>query len=904
MTVAAGDCVFTDWIIEPVEWAYQNIGEAATETSISSMADYLSRKEFDLVINLPIRDSGARRVSSFVSHGYRTRRMAVDHSVPLITNVKCAKLLVQALQHVGTSPRIKTHVDCITSSRIIKLPGLIDCHVHVREPGMTHKEDWTTCTAAALAGGVTTILAMPNTAPCITDASALDLALQCAQRGARCDYGLFVGASANNASLTPTLAQDAVALKMYLNQTFSDLTLLDMDSWRQHLESWPQHLPVCAHAEGPTAAAVIMAAQLCPHPRPLHVCHVATKQEINLIRAAKEKGLPVTCEVCPHHLFLTKEDESRLLGRGAVCPRLASKDDQKALWDNLAIIDCFATDHAPHTVPEKMKEKPPPGFPGLETMLPLLLTAVHQGRLSMEDLVNKLHHNPRRIFHLPRQDNTYIEVDLDSEWTIPESPACSKAKWTPFAGMKVKGRVQRVVLRGQVAYLDGEVLAPPGSGEDVVQKRDVTPPAAAQNPFRVRVPSSPRYPRNALLEIQTDVINSVHEVLSLQSPQPALISSKDLIKTPLGNITPCSSAPPHTVEPAALQQQLLRVMDQSPNPPHLDPPPAGGHVSGQPGVPPASLKNQHLLTVDQLTKEALNHIFNLASEYRACVTRGRNMTHVLAGRVVATVFYEESTRTCCSFQAATSRLGGSVLPLHPETSSAKKGETLEDTIRMMSSYADAVVLRHPEPGAVKRAASVSRCPVVNAGDGVGEHPTQALLDVFAIREEIGTVNGLIITMVGDLKHGRTVHSLAKLLTHYDVCLRYVAVPGLEMPDSIQKFVRDKNIPQEEMSSLDAALPDSDVVYMTRIQRSRFASSDLYEQCCGHFCLTANLLTTAKRRMAVLHPLPRNEEIARELRCSPRAKRRCTPANRAVGTSSNCGKSCRHGERALQAYKSR
>ncbi|KAK8719661.1 hypothetical protein OTU49_013878, partial [Cherax quadricarinatus] len=134
---------------------------------------------------------------------------------------------------------------------------------------------------------------------------------------------------------------------------------------------------------------------------------------------------------------------------------------------------------APHTVEEKTGSKSPPGFPGLETMLPLLLTAVTQGRLSMEDLINKLHHNPRRIFHLPRQPRTYIEVDLDAQWTIPEAPPFSKARWTPFAGMKVTGRVQRVVLRGEVAYVDGQVLLPPGYGEDVRESQPLSPAAAS-----------------------------------------------------------------------------------------------------------------------------------------------------------------------------------------------------------------------------------------------------------------------------------------------------------------------------------------------------------------------------------------------------------------------------------------
>jgi len=160
--------------------------------------------------------------------------------------------------------------------------------------------------------------------------------------------------------------------------------------------------------------------------------------------------------------------------------------------------------------------------------------------------------------------------------------------------------------------------------------------------------------------------------------------------------------------------------------------------------------------------------------------------------------------------------------------------------------------------------------VINAGDGVGEHPTQALLDVFTIREEIGTVNGLTITMVGDLKHGRTVHSLARLLTMYSVRLQYVAAPGLGMPQEVKDYVDDRGIPQQEIASLEEALSSSDVLYMTRVQRERFESTEEYEAALGQAVLRPNLMTKAKRRMAVLHPLPRNAEISPEVDSDPRA----------------------------------
>lgn len=205
-----------------------------------------------------------------------------------------------------------------------------------------------------------------------------------------------------------------------------------------------------------------------------------------------------------------------------------------------------------------------------------------------------------------------------------------------------------------------------------------------------------------------------------------------------------------------------------------------------------------------------------------------------------------------------------------QDSSAKKGESLEDSVQVMSSYCDVVVIRHPQPGAVQKAAEHCRKPVINAGDGVGEHPTQALLDVFTIREEIGTVNRLTVTMVGDLKNGRTVHSLAKLLCLYDVTLRYVSPAALSMPESIKEYVRKKGIHQEEFSSLTDALPDTDVLYVTRIQRERFESQEEYEKVFGSYVITPQILTEAKEKMVVMHPLPRVNEISVEVDSDPRA----------------------------------
>jgi carbamoyl-phosphate synthase / aspartate carbamoyltransferase / dihydroorotase len=198
------------------------------------------------------------------------------------------------------------------------------------------------------------------------------------------------------------------------------------------------------------------------------VCHVATREEILLVRACKEKGLPVTCEVGAHHLFLSSADLPRLPGgRGEVRPRLATPADVQALWDNLDVIDCFASDHAPHTLEEKDGPNPPPGFPGLETSLPLFLSAVSAGRLTLEGLVERCYTNPQRIFGLPVQPETWVEVDPDVRWEIRASATVTRCGWTPFEGMPVRGRVTRVVLRGQEAFRDGIVLSRLGAGRNI-----------------------------------------------------------------------------------------------------------------------------------------------------------------------------------------------------------------------------------------------------------------------------------------------------------------------------------------------------------------------------------------------------------------------------------------------------
>ena len=351
---------------------------------------------------------------------------------------------------------------------MIRLPGLIDPHVHIREPGGTHKEDWDSGTAAALAGGFTTILAMPNTRPPVTNPDTLQMALTAAQAKARCDYAQFLGAGPDNYDHLQSLSPLTVGLKMYLDQTYGPLRLDDMSLWLEHFKRWPRNIPIVAHAEGRTMAAVILMAAIFD--RSIHLAHISTRDEILLIRVAKEKGIKVTCEVTPHHLFLNKSDIPSIgVGRSEVRPRLAEPGDQAALWDNLQVIDCFATDHAPHTLEEKDGENPPPGFPGLETAIPLFLTAINEGRLNLEDLIQHAYTSPREIFGIPESNETWVEIDLEENWEIHAAGAFTRCGWTPYEGRKVRGKVTKVILRGQEVFKDGQVIAPLGTGRNIRQ---------------------------------------------------------------------------------------------------------------------------------------------------------------------------------------------------------------------------------------------------------------------------------------------------------------------------------------------------------------------------------------------------------------------------------------------------
>lgn len=387
----------------------------------------------------------------------------------------------------------------IDASGMHILPGLIDAHVHLRDPGATHKEDFTTGTRAALAGGVTTVLDMPNNPTPTTTRDAFEAKRAIARAKAVCDFGLFIGATKENATLD--LGDwGAVGIKVYMGATTGDLLVSEFDALYEHFAT-PGHLPITVHAEDnealkffardetrtrhstkrpPLSASLAVSRALAlaeETGRQLHIAHLSTAHEIELVRAAKSRGAHVSCEVTPQHLFLTIEDGDRLGAFGVVNPPLRSRGEVRALWSGLAHCEMIATDHAPHTIDEKQSAKPPSGMPGLETVLPLLLTAASENRLSLQDVARLTARNPARIYQLARKgeiahgcDADLVLVNLDTEYVF-QKPFQTKCNWSPFEGRRVRGKIARVFLRGRTVVANGEIFAEPGSGREVSRKR-------------------------------------------------------------------------------------------------------------------------------------------------------------------------------------------------------------------------------------------------------------------------------------------------------------------------------------------------------------------------------------------------------------------------------------------------
>ena len=282
------------------------------------------------------------------------------------------------------------------------------------------------------------------------------------------------------------------------------------------------------------------------------------------------------------------------------------------------------------------------------------------------------------------------------------------------------------------------------------------------------------------------------------------------------------------------------------------------------------LKGKDILHGNQFSKKDIDGMIKIASDFEKELKKKDSLT-LLKGKILATLFFEPSTRTRLSFETAMQRLGGGAISMGSiEGSSVAKGETLVDTVRTVSQYADIIVIRHPRTGSAKEAADAAPIPVINAGDGTGQHPTQALLDIYTIKKELGSLKNLTITMIGDLKYGRTAHALVELLSLYQTRLYFVSPGTLRMPEEITFSLRGKGMEVIETEDMFKAASESSLLYMTRIQKERFENLSEYERVKGYYIIDEKFLKGLKKKITILHPLPRVNEINPEVDTYPGA----------------------------------
>jgi dihydroorotase-like cyclic amidohydrolase len=344
--------------------------------------------------------------------------------------------------------------------RLQRFPGLIDAHVHLRDPGATYKEDFGTGSRAAVAGGFTYVLDMPNNAVPTFTAQRLKEKITRSTKLGMCQIGFHFGTNGLNTKEFPKIWNNpyVFGLKIYCNHTTGELLIEDLSLLEKVFAAWKSNKPILVHAEGMQLAGAITLAHF--YGRRLHVCHISQAIEVELVRQAKKKKINITAGVTPHHLFLTDKDLLKLGSKAMMKPPLGTKADQMALWQGIKdkTIDIVETDHAPHTIEEKKSEKPPMGVPGLETAAGLLFTAVHDKKITTKDVIRLLYTNPKQIFAIPIQAKTYIELDPTKPYVIGEGGYETKCGWSPFEGWIGYGKVERVVVSGKTVVAEGCVL--------------------------------------------------------------------------------------------------------------------------------------------------------------------------------------------------------------------------------------------------------------------------------------------------------------------------------------------------------------------------------------------------------------------------------------------------------------
>lgn len=778
-----------------------------------SLTQHLANNLIDLYINLP-SNNRFRRPASYMSKGYRTRRMAVDYAIPLITNVKCAKLFIEAI--VRDSPLEVGNVDTISSHHQVTLPGLVNVATFV--PSLfKNKASFEDVSKASLLAGFTMNRVLPGALDgSIVDAQTLQEAQEVTSSVGYTDFNLSITATEDNAGKIARVANNVGSLVIPFNAHHGNVS--KVAQMAAHFKVWPTSKPIVTDAQTTDLASILLLASL--YNRPVHVCNVTSASDIQLIAMSKDKNLPVTCDVSVYSLFLSQEDIPQ-------CKALPTKEDQAALWENLKIIDIFSVGALPSKVATDLGRTVEAGD-GIAEALPLLLTAVKEGKLTIEDIVLRFHTNPVKVFELHDQPNTLVEVDLDR-------PAKTSNLWQAISSKTLYGGIERVDFCGQTAAIEDALVVKAPLGRDMSTHR-IAPVA----------PSTPAVGKRS------------GPAFSFSGERPTEAELYSVAGSPALQSRSTASAVPED-ESAVVDDSAVEPVKE------LAPPSVLSYVKGN-----NPFLGQNIVSVAQFHRSDLHLLFTLAQELRRGVEK-TGVLDILKGRVLATLFYEPSTRTSASFNAAMQRLGGRVLPVSTDTASVKKGESLQDSVRTLGCYADAVVLRHPEESSADIAAKFSQVPIINAGNGSREHPTQALLDMFTIREELGTVNGITVTFMGDLRYGRTVHSLTQLLQHYKVKVQLVCPKELSLPEYLIKKLEEKNMLAAVSETLsDDILAQTDVLYCTRVQKERFSDLSQYERLKDVYIVDNDVLSRAKKHMYIMHPLPRLNEIREEVDFDHRA----------------------------------
>ncbi len=342
-----------------------------------------------------------------------------------------------------------------------RFPGFIDMHVHLREPGATNKEDFESGSGAAINGGFTFVCDMPNNPGCPTiSPERLNEKVSLAGSKALCDIGFHFGTDGHNLASFGAVIRDphVFGLKIYCGNTTGDLTITDPSSLDGIFAAWTSDKPILVHAQGNILGECI---ELAAHyRRRIHVCHVATEDDVSRVRVAKEHNLAITCGVTPHHLFLTERNVARLGAYGVFKPPIGNEQDRATLWESLQnrIIDIIESDHAPHTKEEKASGTLFFGVPGLETTIPLLVHAIVEKRLTTDRMIDLLYTNPKKIFTIPDQPDTFIELDPQKPYIVGADGYQTKCGWSPFDGWELNGKIERVVLRGKLLVEGGKIV--------------------------------------------------------------------------------------------------------------------------------------------------------------------------------------------------------------------------------------------------------------------------------------------------------------------------------------------------------------------------------------------------------------------------------------------------------------